>query len=130
MYKYIESKFGRTLSSLDYQKINDLLEKYSEDEIKKAVDIAYNNNSKNINYIITTLANMPQIELPKWFDGNIPKEKMDMKEFLEVVIDHRQFFNEYEEYKQWVVKQVGFLDGYTSEEKNKAYSIVILKTSE
>lgn len=52
IYSYLEQKFGRTLSSLDYEIIQTWLESnYNEDLIKCAVDEAVSNGVSTLKYI-------------------------------------------------------------------------------
>ena len=52
IYTYLEQKFGRTLSSIDYEIIHTWLENnYQEDLIKRAVDEAVSNGVSTLKYI-------------------------------------------------------------------------------
>jgi len=52
IYTYLEQKFGRTLSSIDYEIIQTWLESnYNEELIKKAVDEAVSNGVSTLKYI-------------------------------------------------------------------------------
>jgi len=56
-YKRIEENFGRTLSSIEYEKINIWLKEFSEEIILYAVEIAVLNNKKSFNYVNGILRN-------------------------------------------------------------------------
>ena len=52
IYSYLEQKFGRTLSAIDYEIVQAWLENnYNQDLIKKAVDEAVNNGVSTLKYI-------------------------------------------------------------------------------
>ena len=55
IYIYIEQQMGRTLSPYDYETIEKWLKIYSENEIKKAFEIANNNNARTMNYVKSVL---------------------------------------------------------------------------
>ena len=80
MYEFIEEKLGRTLSPFEYETIESWLEKYTEEEIKKAVEIAYTNNARTLNYIKTVLFSKKPEAIPKWFNKDIKSEKMTKQE--------------------------------------------------
>lgn len=83
MYEFIEEKLGRTLSPFEYETIESWLDKYTEEEIKKAVEIAYTNNARTLNYIKTVLFSKKPEAIPKWIDKEIKNEYMTQEEIDE-----------------------------------------------
>ena len=83
MYEFIEEKLGRTLSPFEYETIESWKEKYTEEEIKKAVEIAYTNNARNINYIRSVLLSKKEDIKPSWLDKEIKNEPMAKEELEE-----------------------------------------------
>ena len=85
MYEFIEEKLGRTITPFEYETIESWLDKYTEEEIKKAVEIAYTNNARNINYIRSILLSKNKTDIkPSWLDKEIKNEPMteaESKEF-------------------------------------------------
>ena len=57
IYKYIEENFGRTLSSIEVEKIDDWLSLYKIEIIKYAIQIATLNNKRTFNYVNGILKN-------------------------------------------------------------------------
>lgn len=57
IYKYIEENFGRTISPIETEKINDWLSSYKEEIIKYAIQIATLNNKRTFNYVNGILKN-------------------------------------------------------------------------
>lgn len=83
MYEFIEEKLGRTLSPFEYETIESWLDKYTEEEIKRAVEIAYTNNARNINYIRSVLFTKRAEIKPSWLDKEIKNEPMAKEELKE-----------------------------------------------
>lgn len=83
MYEFIEEKLGRTLSPFEYETIKSWLDKYTEEEIKKAVEIAYTNNARNINYIRSVLFAKKVEIITSWLNKEIKNEPMTKEELDE-----------------------------------------------
>lgn len=89
---YLEQNFGRTISPLEYEKLNAWLETFSEEMVKEAINKAVLNNKKTFSYIqgilrnwktnnITTIEEtQKQTDVPDWFGKEIPKEEISEKE--------------------------------------------------
>ena len=78
--RYVEEAFARTLNPIEYETIESWLDKYTEEEIKKAIDIAYINNARTLNYIKTVLFSKKPQTVPSWFNKDIKSEKMTKHE--------------------------------------------------
>lgn len=57
IFTYVEKNFGRTLSPIEYEKINSWLSLYEEEVIKYAISVAIMNNKKTFNYVNGILNN-------------------------------------------------------------------------
>jgi DnaD/phage-associated family protein len=57
MVEYLEKNFARTISPLEYEKLNTWLEDFSEDMVKYAIDLSILNNKKTFSYIAGILKN-------------------------------------------------------------------------
>lgn len=57
IYEYVERNFGRTLSPIEYEKINGWLSSYEEEIIKYAIELCIMNNKKTFNYVNGILNN-------------------------------------------------------------------------
>lgn len=87
MYEQLENILTRTLSSFEYEKIEELLKTYTEEQII----YAYKNSPvKNINYISKYMQS--QKKTPSWLhkeiksqpiDEETKKQEQDFKKFLE-----------------------------------------------
>lgn len=51
IYEYIEKNFGRSLSPIEYEKINSWLSLYQQEIIEYAINIAVLNNKRTFNYV-------------------------------------------------------------------------------
>ena len=88
IFDYYQNNIGN-LSPAQYEVLNNLLNKYDYNKLKEAIDIAINNNAKNLNYIKSVLANgtfknKKDKELPTWFDKEIEYETVDSEELAEL----------------------------------------------
>ena len=88
IFDYYQNKIGN-LSPTQYEVLNNLLNKYDYNKLKEAIDIAINNNAKNLNYIKSvsangTFKNKKDKELPTWFDKEIEYETVDSEELAEL----------------------------------------------
>jgi len=91
MYEFIEEKLGRTLSPYEYILIDEWTKTYTEEEIKRAFEIASINNARTINYVKSVLFSKKPETTPNWFNkeiknGTMTKEEIDefndlLKEF-------------------------------------------------
>ena len=93
MYEYIENNFGRTLSSIEIEKIDDWLLSYDEEIIKYAIQISTLNNKRTFNYVngilrnwktagYKTLQEIKDNELPKRRELS-DKEKKELEEIFD-----------------------------------------------
>ena len=96
--EYLEKNFSRTISPLEYEKLNTWLETFSEEMVKHAIDLAILNNKKTFSYIAGILKNWKtngykslgdieepkKVDLPEWFDKNIEKEEISKEEQKEI----------------------------------------------
>ena len=96
IYEYVESNFGRTLSSIEIEKIDSWLLSFDEEIIKYAIQISTLNNKRTFNYVngilrnwktagyktwqeikdnenssFKDLSNNNQIDIPNWMDEEI-----------------------------------------------------------
>lgn len=90
IYEKIEGDFGRTLASIEFEKINSWIESFSEDIVSYAFDIAVLNNVKTFKYVEGILdnwksANYKTLQEIKDAENKIPKIKeKDDKPFVEL----------------------------------------------
>ena len=86
---YIEEieKFKPVLNPTDYELINQIKDKYSIEEVKKAIDICKQNNAYSIKYLLQVLINKPKKKnQPEWLDKDLQEDHIteeEMKEILE-----------------------------------------------
>ena len=90
MYSELENMLVRTLSSFEYEKLEELKKTYSEEQIL----LAYKNSPvKNINYIEKVLKNKKVV--PEWLNKEIVNEPLteedekEHEEFLKFIEDFR-----------------------------------------
>lgn len=57
IYEYYESNFGRTISSIEYEKLKSFLEMFSDDIVRYAIEIAVVNNKRTFSYVRGILNN-------------------------------------------------------------------------
>ena len=80
-------KFKPILNPTDYEMINQIKDKYSIGEVKKAIDICKQNNAYSIKYLLQVLINKPKVKnQPEWLDKYIQEDHIteeEMKEILE-----------------------------------------------
>lgn len=94
MYEFIEEKLGRTLSSYEYILIDEWTKIYTEEEIKKAFEIASINNARTLNYVKSVLFSKKPETTPNWFDKEIKNEPMTKEELEEWNELMKEFKNE------------------------------------
>ena len=89
MYKEIENILVRTLSSYEYEKLEELKQTYTEEQIINAFKTS---KIKNINYVIKTLQNKKV--KPDWLDKEIINEPIDEKTDKDFN-DFKDFINDF-----------------------------------
>lgn len=89
MYKEIENILVRTLSSYEYEKLEELKQKYTEEQI---INTYKTSPVKNINYIIKVIQNKKVV--PKWFDKEIINDPLD-EETIQESIEFKKFIEEF-----------------------------------
>lgn len=100
IYEFLEQNFGRTISPIEFEKINKWLETFTEDIVKYSIELCVTYNAKTFSYLNKILNNwkakgyklLQEIkdndikknkkgELPSWFgkeitrDDDVPEEK-------------------------------------------------------
>ena len=89
MYQELENLLVRTLSSYEYEKLEELKKNYTEEQII----YAYKNSSvKNINYIEKVLKNKKRT--PEWLNREIVNEPLD-EETIQEGIEFKKFIEEF-----------------------------------
>ena len=86
----IIQNFKSNLTPNDYEMLNEVIDKYSIDQIKEAVDICKSNNAKNIKYLIQVLKNPIKKSRrihPKWLDEEIKNEKKELTDEEKRIVD-------------------------------------------
>ena len=85
----IEKNFNRTISPIEYEKIQVWLEDFDKDIIIKAINESVFNNKKTFSYINGILRNWKtNNDLPEWFGKDIqsqkptPEEKREMEDII------------------------------------------------
>lgn len=110
IYDFVDENFGRTLSPLEYEKINSWLLLFSEDIIKYAIEISVMNGKRTFNYVegilknwkgcnYTTLEEIKNSEQneenkeikPYWFDKENEKEELTKEELEELEDMFKEF---------------------------------------
>ena len=77
--------FKPVLNATDYELINQIIDKYSLEEVKQAINICQKNNAYSIKYLLQVLTNKPKSNAPEWLDKEIETESIpeeDVKELL------------------------------------------------
>jgi DnaD/phage-associated family protein len=88
VFDYYQSNIG-ILSPKQYEKLNNYLDKYSKEDIIKAIDISVDNNVKSFNYFNSVLVNgiytnKKEKDIPKWMDTINESEEMSEEELNEL----------------------------------------------
>lgn len=88
VFDYYQSNIG-ILSPKQYEKLNNYLDKYSKEDIIKAIDISVDNNAKSFNYFNSVLVNgiytnKKEKDIPKWMDTINESEEMSEEELNEL----------------------------------------------
>ena len=92
MFNKIEECIGRTLNTLEIDKLTNLIQTYSIDEIVECFKLYPN---KPLNYIIQVLKNKPKLKKFEWLGKEIVNQELteeDIKEhedFLKFIEDFR-----------------------------------------
>lgn len=77
--------FKSVLNAMDYEMINKIIDKYSLEELKRAIKVCKDNNAYSIKYLLQVLVNKPKVNQPEWLDKDIKTETIpeeDVKELL------------------------------------------------
>lgn len=91
MYKEIENILVRTLSPYEYEKLEELKQNYTEEQIINA----YKSSSvKNINYISKVLENKKIDITPNWLNKKIINEEID-EQTKKDIEDFKKFLEEF-----------------------------------
>lgn len=104
LFNFLEENFGRTISPIEYEQVDDWSKHFEDEEIiKYAITLCCNNNAKNINYLNAILRSWEQkgftkIEeckneslskkkkttrkeiVPEWLDKDIQKDEEEFDE--------------------------------------------------
>lgn len=92
MYKEIENILVRTLSPYEYEKIEELKNKYTEQQI---IDAYKNSKVKNVNYIAKTLESYKRVMLePNWLNFEIEAKPID-EETQQIIDNFNKFIEEF-----------------------------------
>lgn len=109
IYEFVEENFSRTLSPLEYEKINSWLLVFSEDIIKYAIEVSVINGKRTFNYVDGILRNwkgcnyktlmeikqnekeIEQDKVPSWFGKDIKKEELTKEELEELEDMFKEF---------------------------------------
>lgn len=89
MYQELENILVRTLSPYEYEKLEELKETYTEEQIIEAYK---RSNVKNINYIIKVLQSIKKT--PTWLKQEIVNQPLDLNDEREFE-DFQNFINEF-----------------------------------
>ena len=91
---YKEEKFDilqtyKVLTPSDYELLNEVIDNYSIEQIKEAVDISKSRNAKSIKYLIEVLKNpIKKITIhPKWFDMDLSKKEVELTDEEQRIFD-------------------------------------------
>jgi DnaD/phage-associated family protein len=116
IFNFLESNFGRTISPIEVEKLNEWLKEFNEDILKYAIELCCNANAKNFNYLNAILkswkskgfkkleecknenikrTNKPIREepIPEWFE----KEKETRKATKEELEEMKILLSEYQD---------------------------------
>lgn len=89
MYQELENILVRTLSPFEYEKLEELKQTYTEDQI---IDAYKRSNVKNINYVIKVLQTIKKT--PEWLKKEIKNQEIDADTKNEFE-DFNNFINEF-----------------------------------
>lgn len=57
IYNFLESNFGRTISSIEFEKLESWINEFNEDIVKHAIELSVMNNAKKFSYVEGILRN-------------------------------------------------------------------------
>lgn len=89
MYQEIENILVRTLSPYEYEKLEELKQTYTEEQIVQAYK---RSNIKNINYVIKVLQTVKKT--PDWLNKEIVNQPLNLNDEREFE-DFQNFINEF-----------------------------------
>ena len=106
--EFVEQNYGRTLSYMEYEKINKWRETFTDDIIKYAFELSITNNVKKTSYVESILKNWKasqyktideikqndkhkKADVPKWMDKDIKKEEVTDEELKELEKEFEEF---------------------------------------
>lgn len=89
MYQEIENILVRTLSPYEYEKLEELKQSYTEEQI---IYTYKNSNVKNINYISKVIQNIKKT--PEWLHKEIVNEPLD-DETIQEGIEFKKFIEDF-----------------------------------
>lgn len=94
--KYELLQTYKVLTPSDYELLNEVIDNYSIEEIKEAIEISKSKNAKTIKYLIEVLKNPIKKKTihPKWMDQDIKKEELTQGELVELEDLYKEFKNE------------------------------------
>ena len=91
MYEQIENILVRTLSPYEFEKLEQLKETYSEQQIVNAYKTS---KVKNVNYIAKVLQDKKVNVVPEWFNKEIVEKPVD-EETLQIAKEFEDFIKEF-----------------------------------
>ena len=106
--EFVEQNYGRTLSYMEYEKINKWRETFTDDIIKYAFELSITNNVKKTSYVESILKNWKasqyktideikqndkhkKADVPKWMDKDIKQEEVTDEELKELEKEFEEF---------------------------------------
>lgn len=89
MYQEIENILVRTLSPYEYEKLEELKQNYTEEQI---INTYKTSNVRNINYIMKVIKNKKVV--PEWLNREIVNEPLD-EETIKEGIEFKKFIEEF-----------------------------------
>lgn len=111
IYEYLESNFGRTISPIEFEKINNWLLLFTEDMIKYGIELCVLQNKKTFSYLEGIFKNwkskgykllseakddrlVKKVNTPEWFNQTITRDEPEISEEKRKEID--DFVREFE----------------------------------
>ena len=86
--------FKTNLTPNDYELINEVIDDYTLDQFKEAIEKSKENGAKSIKYLLQVLKNpikKKKVIKPKWLDEDIKAEPMDQGELEELENMYKEF---------------------------------------
>lgn len=99
LYSYIENNYGRTLSSIEIQKIDDWLKEFNEDLLKYAIQISVMNRKQKFQYVEGILRNWKS-QRYKTLQDVIENEKQIKHKDQEIEIFDYDWLNDSDDEKE------------------------------